>query len=73
MDPLVSEYLLCTQLVTKYLNFLCADNEDSGQTRMMPGLIFRSLLVIRVGVIKIVIVINYILITFSKVIACNCN
>ena len=45
MDPLVSEYLLCTQLVTKYLNFLCADNEDSGQTRMMPGLIFRSLLV----------------------------
>ena len=27
----------------------------------------------RVGVIKIVIVINYNLITFSKVIACNCN
>ena len=28
---------------------------------------------IRVGVIKIVIVINCILITFSKVIACSCN
>ena len=28
---------------------------------------------IRVGVIKIVIVINCNLITFSKVIACNCN
>ena len=27
----------------------------------------------RVGVIKIVIVINCNLITFSKVIACNCN
>ena len=29
--------------------------------------------IIRVGVIKIVIVINCNLITFSKVIACNCN
>ena len=29
--------------------------------------------VTRVGVIKIVIVINCNLITFSKVIACNCN
>ena len=28
---------------------------------------------VRVGVIKIVIVINCNLITFSKVIACNCN
>ena len=32
-----------------------------------------SLVTDRVGVIKIVIVINCNLITFSKVIACNCN
>ena len=31
------------------------------------------LFVYRVGVIKIVIVINYNLTTFSKVISCNCN
>ena len=35
----------------------------------LPGSALRT----RVGVIKIVIVINCNLITFSKVIACNCN
>ena len=34
---------------------------------------FTRLFNARVGVIKIVIVINCNLITFSKVIACNCN
>ena len=41
----------------------------------MPGLCLQCVSVVfpRVGVIKTVIVINCNLITFSKVIACNCN
>ena len=38
-----------------------------------PDSLLYEALSIRVGVIKIVIVINCNLITFSKVIACNCN
>ena len=45
----------------------------TGPAHSFPPPLSFDLLLIRVGVIKIVIVINCNLITFSKVIACNCN
>ena len=58
------------RLIKHFANTTSVSPSPAGPAGCCP---LNFLNLIRVGVIKIVVVINCNLITFSKVIACNCN
>ena len=66
----ISIVYMCTFEMRHYLNILLY---FGGICRSSADNFVRHYLYARVGAIKIVIVINCNLITFSKVIVCNCN
>ena len=68
LDPLFSPH----QLKKKLSKLDPLDPRMNADQKSLET-VFLTAIVCRVGVIKIVIAINCNLITFSKIIACNCN